>query len=111
MHYEYVAIPDADVPRAAEPAFEHAVVTYASEANKTASVWRAVPAALPDFNPHAKANPPRTLFAPQLLPERRFFAEFAGLPEPPAEGLLPPGESPAVAAYVARYVGLAKRRL
>jgi hypothetical protein len=31
MHYDYVAIPDAEVPRAAEPAFQHAVTTYASE--------------------------------------------------------------------------------
>ena len=50
MHYEYVAIPDAEVPQAVESAFQHAVTTYASEANKTVSVWRAVPDDLLDFN-------------------------------------------------------------
>jgi uncharacterized damage-inducible protein DinB len=111
MQYEYVAIPDAEVPRAVEPAFQHAVATYASEANKTVGVWRAVPDALLDFKPHAKVNTIRTIFAHQLLSERRFFAEFAGLDEPPVEELLPPGEKPAVQAYVAKYVGLARRRL
>ena len=43
MHYDFTAIPDADVPQAVEPVFQHIVTTYASEANKTASVWRAVP--------------------------------------------------------------------
>ena len=43
MHYDFIAIADCDVPAAADPSFAHAVVTYASETNKTASVWRAVP--------------------------------------------------------------------
>ncbi len=111
MHYDYVAIPDADVPPAAEPAFQHAVTTYASEVNKTASVWRAVPDRLLDFRPHAKVNTIRTILTHQLLSERRFFAEFAGLEEPPVEEVLPPGERPAVADYVAKYVGLARGRL
>jgi hypothetical protein len=33
MHYDYIAIPDADVPQAVEPIFQHVVTTYASEAN------------------------------------------------------------------------------
>ncbi len=111
MHSEYVAIPDAEVPQAVEPAFQHAVVTYASEANKTASVWRTVPEHLLDFKPHAKVNTIRTISAYQLLSERRFFAEFVGLEEPPVEELLPPGEKPAVQSYVEKYVFLAKRRL
>ena len=111
MSYEYTAIPDAEVPRAVEPAFQHAVTTYASEVNKTAAVWRAVPEALLDFRPHPKTNPVRTILVHQLLSERRFFAEFAGLSEPPVEDLLPPGERPAVQAYVERYVELARRRL
>jgi SAM-dependent methyltransferase len=49
-------IPDADVPQAVEPVFQHILATYASEANKTASVWRAVPDALLDFKPHEKTN-------------------------------------------------------
>lgn len=111
MQYEYVAIPDAEVPQAVEPAFQHAVTTYASEVNKTASVWRSVPERLLDFTPHERVNSIRTIFTHQLLSERRFFAEFAGLEEPAVEELLPPGDTPGVAAYVERYVQPAKRRL
>jgi hypothetical protein len=111
MKYEYTAIPDAEVPRAVEPVFQHAVTTYASEVNKTASVWRAVPDALLDFRPHDRTNAIRTILVHQLLSERRFFAEFAGLDEPPVEELLPPGDKPAVQDYVGKYVGLARRRL
>ena len=111
MRYEYVAIPDAEVLPAVEPAFQHAVATYASETNKTVTVWRAVPDDLLDFRPHEKVNTVRTILTHQLLSERRFFAEFAGLDEPPVGELLPPGERPAVAAYIDRYVALARRRL
>jgi uncharacterized damage-inducible protein DinB len=111
VHDDFIAIPDADVPRAVEPAFQHALDTYASEVNKTASVWRAVPDRLLDFRPHPRVNPIRTVLVHQLLSERRFFAEFAGLDEPAVEELLPPGETPAVQAYVDQYVGLARRRL
>jgi len=111
MHYDYTAIPDADVPAAADPVFQHAVVTYASETNKTASVWRAVPDALLDFKPHEKTNSTRALLVHQLLSERRFFAQFVGTAEPPVEGVLPAGDRPGVAAYLEKYVGLAQRRL
>jgi uncharacterized damage-inducible protein DinB len=111
MHYDHIAIPDADVPPAVEPNFQHVVTTYASEVNKTASVWRAVPDALLDFKPHEKTNPIRTILVHQLLSERRFFAQFVGLVEPPVEDLLPAGEMPATAAYIEKYVGLAKQRL
>ena len=47
----------------------------------------------------------------KVLPERRFFAEFAGLHEPSVEELLPPGEKPGTQAYIEKYVGLAKLRL
>ena len=107
MKYEFVAIPDADVPRAVEPVFQHAVSTYAGEVNKTVGVWRAVPDALLDYRPHEKTNTIRTIVVHQLLSERRFFAEFAGLSEPAVEDLLPPGEKPAVQAYVEKYVWLA----
>src|SRR5947208_8817473 len=91
MHYDFTAIPDADVPQAVEPVFQHVVTTYASEANKTVSVWRAVPDHLLDFKPHEKTNPIRTILAHQLLSERRFFAQFVGTEEPPVEELLPSG--------------------
>src|SRR5438128_5203554 len=106
MHYDFIALPDADVPQAVEPVFQHAVTTYASETNKTASVWRAVPDDLLDFKPHEKTNTVRTIFNHQLLSERRFFAQFVGTEEPPVEELLPAGEAPAVAAYLEKYVGL-----
>ena len=93
MNYEIVAIPDAEVPAARDPLFQHLVATYASETNKTASVWRAVPDDLLDFRPHEKANTIRTILVHQLLSERRFFAQFVGTDEPPVEELLPPGEA------------------
>jgi hypothetical protein len=36
-HYSFIAIPDADVPQAVEPIFQHVVITYTSETNKTVS--------------------------------------------------------------------------
>src|SRR5690348_17827368 len=98
MRYDFTAIPDAEMPPAAEPIFQHVVTTYVSEANKTASVWRVVPDALLDFKPHEKTNPIRTILVHQLLSERRFFAQFVGTQEPPVEELLPAGERPTVSA-------------
>jgi uncharacterized damage-inducible protein DinB len=111
MHYDFTAIPDIDVPRAIDPTFQHVLQTYASEANKTVGVWRAVRDDLLDFKPHEKTNPIRTILVHQLLSERRFFAQFVGTEEPPVEELLPPGEKPARSAYIEKYVGLVKRRL
>jgi uncharacterized damage-inducible protein DinB len=111
MRYEFVAIPDGDVPVATDPVFQHLVTTYASETNKTVSMWRAVPDELLDFKPHEKTNTIRTIMAHQILSERRFFAQFVGIDEPPVDQLLPPGEAPPVAAYIDKYLGLAKARL
>jgi uncharacterized damage-inducible protein DinB len=111
MHYDFVAIPDADLPQAVEPLFQHVVQTYASETNKTVSVWRAVPENLLDFKPHEKTNPIRTIMAHQLLSEHRFFAHFVGTEEPPVEELLPVGERAGTEAYIEKYLWLAKRRL
>ncbi len=111
MHYEYIAIPDREVPRAIDPTFQHVLDTYASETNKTASVWRAVPDGLLDYRPHEKTNPVRTILVHQLLSERRFFAEFVGTAEPPPEELLPAGDRPPAVQYIDRYVALARRRL
>src|SRR5437764_1614557 len=106
MHYDFIAIPDADVPQAVEPIFQHALPTYVSEANKTVSVWRAVPEHHLDFRPHEKVNTIRAILAHQLLSERRFFARFVGTDEPPVEDLLPAGERPGVRAYIDKYVWL-----
>jgi hypothetical protein len=111
MNYDFTAIPDADVPQAAEPVFQHVLTTYASEANKTVSVWRAVPDDLLDFKPHDKTNPIRTILVHQLLSERRFFAQFVGTEEPPVGELLPSGEKSEVQAYIEKYNGLVRRRL
>ena len=111
MRYDFIAIPDADVPQAVDPVFQHILQTYASEANKTVGVWRALPDELLDFKPHEKTNPIRTIFVHQLLSERRFFAQFVGTEEPPVEELLPAGEKPVVQAYIEKYSWLVKRRL
>ncbi len=111
MHYDFVAIPDDALPPAADPAFQHLLSTYASETNKTASVWRAVPDGLLDYRLHEKGNSIRAIMAHQILSERRFFAEFVGTEEPPVAELLPSGDRPGVAAYGEKYVWLARRRL
>ena len=91
MRYEWTAIPDGEVPAAVEPVWQHAVTTYASETNKTASMWRAIPDDRLDFKPHVKVNTIRTILVHQLLSERRFFGQFVGTDEPPVDDLLPPG--------------------
>jgi hypothetical protein len=111
MHYDFIAIPDAEIPQAVEPIFQHVIQTYTSETNKTVSVWRAAPDDLLDFRPHEKTNPIRTILIHQLLSERRFFAQFVGTEEPVVEELLPVGEKPSVVAYIDKYISLAKKRL
>lgn len=111
MKYEFTAIPDDQVPKAVNPLFQHVVTIYASETNKTVSTWRAVAESLLDFQPNEKVNTIRTIMTHQILSERRFFAQFIGTHEPPVEELLPPGDKPPVAAYVDKYVWLAKLRL
>src|SRR3954454_14027453 len=115
MHYDYIAIAETETPRAAEPQWQHVVDTYVSECNKTASMWRAVPGDCLDFRPHEKVNTIRTIFTHQLLSERRFFAEFVGTEEPPAEEVLlgepaSAGGDPApVSAYIGQYISFAKK--
>jgi uncharacterized damage-inducible protein DinB len=111
MNYEFIAIPENDVPSAVEPVFQHVLTTYASEANKTVSMWRAVPNDLLDYKPHEKTNSIRTILAHQLLSERRFFAQFVGTAEAPVEELLPVGEKPGVQAYIDKYFWQVKQRL
>jgi uncharacterized damage-inducible protein DinB len=111
MHHEFTAIPDSEIPQAVEPVFQHLLTTYTSEANKTATVWRAVPDSLLDYQPHPRTNTIRTILVHQLLSERRFFAQFVGTDEPAVEELLPAGEQPLLQAYLEKYVWLVKRRL
>jgi uncharacterized damage-inducible protein DinB len=109
MTYSYVAIPDAEVPRASAPVFQHILDTYASETNKVVSVWREFIAADLSFRPHPRSAAVEDIFKHQLLSERRFFGEFLGLPEPPAEQVLPDGKTPA--DYIGRMRELARPRL
>jgi uncharacterized damage-inducible protein DinB len=111
MNYEFIAIPDEETPEAAEPIFQHVLTTYVSEANKTVSMWKAVPNDLLEFKPHEKTNSIRTILVHQLLSERRFFAQFVGTNEPPVEVLLPSSERPPVEAYIEKYVWLVRQRL
>jgi uncharacterized damage-inducible protein DinB len=73
-----------------DPIFQHILDTYASETAKTDATWGCFTAEDLDWRPHAKSSTVREIFKHQLLSERRFFAEFMGLPEPPATEVLPP---------------------
>jgi uncharacterized damage-inducible protein DinB len=111
MEYPTREIANAEIPRAVHPIFQHLLDTYASETNKTASVWHELRDTQLGFRPHPRSSTAREILVHQLLSERRFFAEFIGLEEPPAATLLPTGEQPTVAAYIDRYVTLARPRL
>src|ERR687884_68742 len=109
MTYSYITIPDSEVPRASAPVFQHLLNTYASETNKVISVWREFTADDLSFRPHPRSATVGDIFKHQLLSERRFFGEFLGLPEPPAEKVLPEGKTPG--DYTERMRGLARPRL
>jgi uncharacterized damage-inducible protein DinB len=109
MTYAYTAIPDSDIPRAASPVFQHMLDTYVSETNKVASVWREFSPDEMSFRPHPRSGTVQDIFKHQLLSERRFFGEFLGLSEPPAEEVLPVGRTPA--DYTERLARLASSRL
>jgi uncharacterized damage-inducible protein DinB len=93
MTYPYVAIPDAQVPRAAAPVFQHVLDTYASETNKVVSVWRGFSDPDLSFRPHPRSATVQDIFKHQLLSERRFFGEFLGLQEPAAAEVAPRGQT------------------
>ena len=102
-------IAESEIPRAVSPLLQHTVDTYASEINKTASVFREFEAADFPFRPHARSSTALEIFRHQLLSERRFFAEFLGSSEPEAANVLPSEQSPE--AFAARLVELARSRL
>jgi uncharacterized damage-inducible protein DinB len=111
MSYEHEFIPAEAVPRARIPLLQHLVDTYASETSKTAGVWSELRDDQLDFRPHPRSSSVRQILVHQILSERRFFAEFVGLPEPAVETLLPSGEAPPARAYVERLLALARPRL
>ena len=109
MRYEYTAIPEVDVPKAASPFLQHLLETYASETNKVVSTWLEFRGLNLDFKPHPRSSTVREIMKHQLLSERRFFGEFLGSPEPTPEEVLP--ESMDVDPCCARLVELAVARL
>jgi uncharacterized damage-inducible protein DinB len=110
MQYQYTAIPDAVVPRAANPVFQHLLDTYASETSKVISVWRNFSPPDMAFKPAERSSSVADVMKHQLLSERRFFGEFIGLPgEPEPAALLPSELTPA--AFCRRHEELCKPRL
>jgi hypothetical protein len=95
-----VILEQATIPRAAAPAFQHCLDTYASETNKLTATWLRFNAEDWGFRIDPKASSVGEILKHQLLSERRFFAEFLALSEPPAAELLPALSSPQ--AYSAR---------
>ena len=109
MEYDRIDISAQAVPRAAAPVFQHLLDTYASETNKTASVWRMFIAADLIWRPHPRSSTVEEVMKHQLLSERRFFAEFLGSPEPPAKEILPAQQT--IEGLTLRLVELASARL
>ncbi len=109
MHYDFTAIPDAELPRAGFPLAQHLIDTYASEINKVVSVWRAFDDEHLAYRPHPRSTPVGDVMKHELLSGRRFFAEFLGAPEPAASAVVPPAAT--VRAYWERLVELARPRL
>ena len=109
MHYAEIAISDDRVPRAAVPAFQHVLDTYASETNKVAAVWRGFTDGDLAYRPHPRSSTVADVLTHQLLSERRFFGEFLGAPEPVAADVVPAPLS--VAAAIRRLCDLAEPRL
>ena len=109
MPHPYVAIPDAEIPRAARPLFQHMLDTYASETNKVISLWRAFEPADMAVRPHQRSMSVEDVMKHELLSQRRFFGEFLGAPEPAAETVLPAARAPA--AFAERLRELALPRL
>jgi uncharacterized damage-inducible protein DinB len=107
--YAYTAIPDRDIPAAANPFLQHALDTYASETNKVASVWREFSDDDLAYRPDARASTVGDVVKHQLLSERRFFGEFLGAPEPPPAEVLPAPFTMSAAGD--RLVALARPRL
>jgi len=107
--YPFHVIDAADIPRAGDPANQHLLDVYASEINKTGSVWRAFDVTTLEFRPHPKSTAVADIFKHELLSARRFFGEFLGLPEPDAGAVVP--DPITVDSSIARLADLARARL
>lgn len=109
MNYDHVAISDSEVPQAASRSFQHLLKTYASEANKLNSVWLEFAPEDLSFRPHPRSSTVSEIIEHELLSERRFFAEFLGVPEPPADEVLPSSRTPA--DFATRMIERSRARL
>src|ERR1051326_1929650 len=109
MQYDDIEITDAEVPQASLRILQHLVQTYASEVNKLNSVWCEFAEEDLAFKPHPRSSSVGQIIEHELLSERRFFGEFLGLPEVPANEVLPPERTPR--AFAARMVELSRKRL
>jgi uncharacterized damage-inducible protein DinB len=109
MMYRKPAIPESKIPVAACPAYQHLIDTYASETNKVISVWREFSTEDLSFRPHRRSGTVEEIMRHQLLSERRFFAEFIGLPEPEPSKTVP--EKPEIDSFVKKMGDLALLRL
>jgi uncharacterized damage-inducible protein DinB len=89
MKYPFSAIGDEQVPRSRLPLLQHVLDTYASETNKVISVWASFGDSDLSYRPHPSSSSVADIMKHQLLSERRFFAEFLGVPEVAAEQVLP----------------------
>jgi uncharacterized damage-inducible protein DinB len=89
MNYPWTAIPQASIPKADCPVFQHLLDTYVSESNKVGAVWKNFTDADLDFKPHPRSSTVGEILRHQLLSERRFFGEFLGTPEPAPDKVLP----------------------
>ena len=107
--YTYHAIAAAEVPRAEDQRFQHLLDVYASEINKTVSVWRGFDDATLAYKPHPRSASVGEVLKHELLSGRRFFGEFLGLPEPDAAAVVP--DPIAVDSCVLRVADLARARL
>ena len=107
--YPSRVIESGEIPRAENSADQHLLDIYASEINKTASVWRGFDDVALTFRPHAKSATVGDVFKHELLSGRRFFAEFLGLPEPDAGSIVP--DPLTVDASIAQLAKLARLRL
>jgi uncharacterized damage-inducible protein DinB len=109
MLYSTRAVSESDVPRAIDATYQHLLDVYASEINKTCSVWRAFDDSVIAYRPHPKSMTVADVFRHELLSGRRFFGEFLGLPEPDAASVVP--DPIAVTSAVERLADLARARL
>ena len=109
MNYDDSPIRDAEIPAAVTPVFQHLLRTYASEVNKLSTVWKEFDDEDLSFKPHERSSTVGEIIEHELLSQRRFFGEFLGLPEVPADQVLPELRNPK--RYADRMVELSRKRL